>query len=54
MQNSKGMSRQEAEEVKAQAKKKTALGIVFAVLAVLLAVGGVFLLYLLAGRLFRL
>lgn len=49
MQNSKGMSREEAEEIRAQAKKKTALGIVFSILTVLFTAGGILLPYLFVG-----
>jgi DNA repair exonuclease SbcCD ATPase subunit len=49
MQNSEGLGREEAEEIKAKAKKKTAFGIAFSVLAVLFAVAGVFLVFLFAA-----
>lgn len=49
MQSQKGMSREEAESIRSQAKKKSALGIVCVILAVVFAGAGVVLPYLFAA-----
>jgi len=49
MQDQKDMSKEEAESIRAQAKKKSAMGVLFIILALASAAGGVLLPYLFAA-----